>query len=71
MKLRWLWVALLLCGLCSAQAGSDNRVMVRTTLGLQGSNRFVTAFHRCRTAPWSLALMVHSTSFSCSLLLLT
>src|SRR5215469_7685238 len=36
MKLRWLWVPLFLCGLCSAQARSDNRVIVRTTLGLQG-----------------------------------
>lgn len=40
MKLRWLWVPLLLCGLCSAQARADNRVIVRTTLGLQGLQTF-------------------------------
>src|SRR6516225_6520478 len=40
MKLRWLWVPLFLCGLCSAQARSDNRVIVRTTLGLQGLQAF-------------------------------
>ena len=40
MKLRWLWVALLLCGLCSTQARADNRAIVRTTLGLQGLQAF-------------------------------
>jgi len=40
MKLRWLWVPLFLCGLCSAQARSGNRVIVRTTLGLQGLQAF-------------------------------
>lgn len=40
MKLRWLWVPLFLCGLCSTQARADNRVIVRTTLGLQGLQAF-------------------------------
>src|SRR5215469_18579492 len=40
MKLRWLWVALLFGGLCPAQARADNRVIVRTTLGLQGLQAF-------------------------------
>ena len=40
MKLRWLWVALLLCGLCSTQARADNRAIVRTTLGVQGVQAF-------------------------------
>jgi CHASE2 domain-containing sensor protein len=40
MKWRWLWALLLLGGLCSAQTRADNRVMVRTTLGLQGLQAF-------------------------------
>jgi subtilisin family serine protease len=36
MKLRWLWIPLLFWGLCSSPARADNRVIVRTTLGLQG-----------------------------------
>src|SRR5260370_6009000 len=36
MKLRWLWVPLLICGLYASPAMADNRVIVRTTLGLQG-----------------------------------
>ncbi len=40
MKLRWLWVSLLLCGLCSTEARAGNRVIVRTTLGLQGLQAF-------------------------------
>ena len=40
MKLRWLWVPLFLCGLCSTEARADNRVIVRTTLGLQGLQAF-------------------------------
>ncbi len=40
MKLRWLWVPLFFCGLCSSPAAADNRVIVRTTLGLQGLQAF-------------------------------
>src|SRR5436853_2423885 len=40
MRLRWLWVPLFLCGLCSSPAKADNRVIVRTTLGLQGLQAF-------------------------------
>lgn len=40
MRLRWLWFPLLLCGLCSGPAAADNRVIVRTTLGLQGLQQF-------------------------------
>ena len=40
MKLRWLWLPLFLCGLCSMQARADNRVIVRPTLGLQGLQAF-------------------------------
>src|SRR6266480_3153999 len=36
MKLRWLWVPLLIWGLYASPATADNRVIVRTTLGLQG-----------------------------------
>src|SRR6266513_317711 len=36
MKLRWLWVPLLICGFYASPAMADNRVIVRTTLGLQG-----------------------------------
>src|SRR5262252_5813398 len=36
MKTRWLWVPLLCFGLFSGPATADNRVIVRTTLGLQG-----------------------------------
>src|SRR6266480_941190 len=40
MKLRWLWVPLLICGLYGSPATADNRVIVRTTLGLQGLQAF-------------------------------
>ena len=40
MRLRWLCVPLLLCGFCGSQARADNRVIVRTTLGLQGLQAF-------------------------------
>jgi subtilase family protein len=40
MRLRWLWVPLLIFGLCSNPARADNRVIVRTTLGLQGLQAF-------------------------------
>lgn len=40
MRLRWLWVPLLILGLCSGPARADNRVIVRTTLGLQGLQAF-------------------------------
>lgn len=40
MRLRWLWVPLFVCGLCSTSARADNRVIVRTTLGLQGLQAF-------------------------------
>src|SRR6266481_7700825 len=36
MKLRWLWVPLLICGFYASPAMADKRVIVRTTLGLQG-----------------------------------
>src|SRR6266576_2105000 len=36
MKLRWLWIPLLICSLYASPATADNRVIVRTTLGLQG-----------------------------------
>ena len=31
MKLRWLWVPLLICGFYASPATADNRVIVRTT----------------------------------------
>ena len=40
MRWRWLWVPLFVCGLCSNPARADNRVIVRTTLGLQGLQAF-------------------------------
>ena len=40
MRFRWLWVPLLVCGLCCNSARADNRVIVRTTLGLQGLQAF-------------------------------
>src|SRR6266576_1592886 len=40
MKLRWLWVPLLIWGLYASPATADNRVIVRTTLGLQGLEAF-------------------------------
>ena len=42
MRLRLLWVPLFLCSLCSSPAAADNRVIVRTTLGLQGLQQFCT-----------------------------
>ena len=35
MRWRWLWVPLLVCGLCSSSARADNRIILRTTLNLQ------------------------------------
>ena len=43
MRFRWLWVPLFVCGLCSNPARADNRVIVRTTLGLQGLQAFCNA----------------------------
>src|SRR5437773_11745071 len=40
MKLRWLWIPLLICGFYASPAMADNRVIVRTTLGLQGLQAF-------------------------------
>ncbi|HKW31433.1 MAG TPA: S8 family serine peptidase [Candidatus Acidoferrum sp.] len=40
MRLRWLWVPLVIFGLCSTSAKADNRIIVRTTLGLQGLQAF-------------------------------
>src|SRR5436309_14616779 len=40
MKLRWLWVPLLICGFYASTATADTRVIVRTTLGLQGLQAF-------------------------------
>ena len=40
MRLRWLWVPLFIFGLCGTSARADNRVIVRTTLGLQGLQAF-------------------------------
>ena len=40
MRLRWLWVPLFLCALCTTETRADNRVIVRTTLGLQGLQAF-------------------------------
>jgi hypothetical protein len=36
MKLRWLWVPLLICGFYASPATADNRVIVRTTPGATG-----------------------------------
>src|SRR5437588_2903360 len=43
MKLRWLWVPLLICSFYASPATADNRVIVRTTLGLQGLQAFCSA----------------------------
>jgi subtilisin family serine protease len=40
MRWRWLWIPLFICGLCNSPAAADNRVIVRTTLGLQGLQAF-------------------------------
>lgn len=40
MKIRWLCVPLLLCSLFSSSASAQNRVIVRTTLGLQSLQQF-------------------------------
>src|SRR5215470_4978219 len=40
MRWRWLWVPLFIWGLLSSPARADNRVIVRTTLGLQGLEAF-------------------------------
>ena len=52
MKLRWFWIALFVCGLCGGQARADNqvnRVIVRTTLGLQGLQEFCTGLPLLQT----------------------
>ncbi|PYT69825.1 MAG: hypothetical protein DMG39_17515 [Acidobacteria bacterium] len=49
MRLRWLWVPLFLCGLCSSPAKADNRVIVRTTLGLQGLQAFCSGLPLLQT----------------------
>src|SRR5437762_2953443 len=49
MRLRWLWVPLLICGLYSNPARADNRVIVRTTLGLQGLQAFCNALPLLQT----------------------
>src|SRR5215471_20482369 len=36
MRWRWLWVPLFVCGLYSSSARADNRIILRTTLNLQG-----------------------------------
>src|SRR5437764_14028359 len=51
MRLRWLWVPLFLCGLCSSPAKADNRVIVRTTLGLQGLQAFCSGLPLLQTCP--------------------
>lgn len=43
MKIRWLCVPLLLCGLFGSPASAQSRVIVRTTLGLQGLQQFCNA----------------------------
>src|SRR5207302_452535 len=43
MKLRCLWVPLLICSFYASPATADNRVIVRTTLGLQGLQAFCSA----------------------------
>ena len=40
MRWRWLWVALFAFGLSSSPARADNRIIVRTTLDLQGLQAF-------------------------------
>jgi Subtilase family len=40
MNWKWFWAPLLICGLCSSPAKADNRIIVRTTLGLQGLQAF-------------------------------
>lgn len=40
MRWRWLWVPLFILGLCSNPVRADNRIIVRTTLGLQGLQAF-------------------------------
>ncbi|HLZ14242.1 MAG TPA: S8 family serine peptidase [Candidatus Acidoferrum sp.] len=40
MKMRWLCVPLMLCSFFSGAASAENRVIVRTTLGLQGLQQF-------------------------------
>ncbi|PYU13841.1 MAG: hypothetical protein DMG37_09300 [Acidobacteria bacterium] len=49
MRLRWLWVPLFVFGLCSNPAKADNRVIVRTTLGLQGLQAFCNALPLLQT----------------------
>src|SRR6266480_2700588 len=49
MKLRWLWVPLLICGLYGSPATADNRVIVRTTLGLQGLQAFCSGLPLLQT----------------------
>jgi subtilisin family serine protease len=40
MKMRWVCIPLLFCSLFGSSAAAQNRVIVRTTLGLQGLQRF-------------------------------
>src|SRR5437016_756493 len=40
MRWKWLWVPLFVCALCCNSAKGDNRIIVRTTLGLQGLQTF-------------------------------
>src|SRR5436305_14073861 len=49
MKLRWLWVPLLICGFYASLATADNRVIVRTTLGLQGLQAFCSGLPLLQT----------------------
>ena len=43
MKMRWLCIPLLLCGLCGTSAEAQNRVIVRTALGFRGLQQFCNA----------------------------
>src|SRR5437660_2625640 len=43
MRWKWLWVPLFVCALCCNSAKADNRIVVRTTLGLQGLQTFCNA----------------------------
>src|SRR6266699_453656 len=49
MKLRWLWVPLLIWGFYASPATADNRVIVRTTLGLQGLQAFCSGLPLLQT----------------------
>ncbi|HVH71690.1 MAG TPA: S8 family serine peptidase [Candidatus Dormibacteraeota bacterium] len=49
MKWKWLWIPLFICGLCGAPAKADNRIIVRTTLGLQGLQAFCNSLPLLQT----------------------